>query len=169
MLNSKGEPTMNRMLGTLTLILVLCFFDSSSGDAGLLRSAMAQARKDPVIVLPKARYAPKHAWYSAAPDPNAIDSNSVVVSIASKSDFYVGSARVAKQELAAAIRNAMLDKHPKAHRVFIKSGAAIQFSTVREVLTPHARQGTARQWKFEPLTLSDVPARVIGTLSFIFK
>jgi len=104
------------------MVLAICI----CGLPDLIVKASTQRQEGPHMTLPKVR--------NAKADSSVIDNESIVLAIPSDDEFYIGNERIKKEGIRERIRDLLRDRRPDLQIIFIKSAAALKYSTVREVL-----------------------------------
>ena len=110
------------LIGSL-LAMWLCGLSGS--EPCQIGKGSSQGKKGPSIPLPKAQ--------NGRADSD-INSRSFVVAIASEGEFYLGRDRVKKEDLPRTTRDFFLGTPAIEQKIYIKSGEALKFGAVREVL-----------------------------------
>src|ERR1044071_3986274 len=110
-------------LWRLSSLLVAAVF-ASGGLSG--NESNAQAQKGMTVELPKARH--------ASVDDEDFNNDSVILTITSTGEYYIGKDKIKKEELGARLRDLLEDRAPNEQMIYIKSGASASFLAVREVL-----------------------------------
>src|SRR5215217_9625684 len=109
-------------LSTITLVLAICI----CGSPGLIVKTSAQRQEGPAVSVPRAQ--------NFRNDSSVINEESVVLTIASEDEFYIGNERIKKEAIRERIRDLLRDRRANEQKVFIKSAASMNYSTVREAL-----------------------------------
>jgi biopolymer transport protein ExbD/biopolymer transport protein TolR len=78
-------------------------------------------------------------------DPAIIKESSVVISIPSNGQYYLGKAQVSKDDLGPAIKNAMEKKAAEDQIVYIKSGVNVSYGDLVDVIDVVRRKGEVQQ------------------------
>jgi biopolymer transport protein ExbD len=106
-------------------LLAMWLCGLSGSEPCQIGKGSAQGKKGPAIPLPKAQ--------NGRADSD-INNRSFVVAIASEGEFYLGRERVKKEDLPRTIRDFFLDTPAIEQKIYIKSGEALKFGALREVL-----------------------------------
>lgn len=68
------------------------------------------------------------------PDPNIIKDTSAVIALPAENQFYIGKEPVRQEDIPTKIKNLLKDKPADEQIVYVKSGKAVKYGTVVEVI-----------------------------------
>jgi biopolymer transport protein ExbD/biopolymer transport protein TolR len=67
-------------------------------------------------------------------DPNIIKETSAVIALPAENQFYIGKEPVRQEDIPTKIKNLLKDKPPDEQIVYVKSGKAVKYGTVVDVI-----------------------------------